>query len=64
MVVDKLTKFADFFAIAADWSASQVAELFFQEVFHLHGLPRTIVSDRGNGFFSIFWQEIFKLIGI
>jgi hypothetical protein len=29
VVVDRLTKYAHFFAIASDWSASQVAELFF-----------------------------------
>lgn len=55
VVVDRLTKFSHFYAIAADWSASQVAELFFREVFHLHGLPWTIVSDKDSRFLSTFW---------
>lgn len=63
VMVDRLTKFTHFFAIAADWSASQVAELFFREVFRLHGLPRTIVSDRDSRSLSTFWQEIFRLTG-
>jgi hypothetical protein len=46
MVVDRLTKFAHFFSIAIDYSATQVADLFFREVFKLHGFPKTIVSDR------------------
>jgi hypothetical protein len=45
LVVDRLTKFVHFFAISSKFSASQVAELFFREVFRLHGLPKIIVSD-------------------
>jgi hypothetical protein len=63
VVVDHLTKFAHFFAISMDFSASQVAYLFFREVFRLHGLPKTIVSDRDSIFTSIFWQELFRIVG-
>jgi hypothetical protein len=55
VVVDRLTKFAHFFAISMDFNASQVANLFFREVFKLHGLPKNIVSDKDNRFMSIFW---------
>ena len=41
----------------------QVAELFFREVLRLHGLPKTIISDRDNRFMGGFWQEIFRLVG-
>jgi transposase InsO family protein len=64
VVVDRLTKFANFLAIAIDFSAAQVAELFFREIFKLHGLPKTIVSDRDSKFMSTFWQELFRLVGI
>ena len=64
VVVDRLTKYSHFFAISAHYTASQVAELFFRDVFRLHGLPRTIVSDRDNRFMGGFWQEIFQLVGI
>ncbi|XP_059068173.1 uncharacterized protein LOC131858745 [Cryptomeria japonica] len=63
VVVDRLTKYAHFFPIALDFTASQVAELFFREVFRLHGLPKTIVSDRDSRFMSSFWQELFRLTG-
>jgi hypothetical protein len=46
MVVDTLTKFVHFFSIAKDFSATQVANFFFREIFRLHGFPKTIVSDR------------------
>ena len=63
VVVDRLTKFSHFFSIATDFSASQVVELFFKEIFRLHGLPKTIVNDRDSIFMSTFWQELFILVG-
>jgi hypothetical protein len=63
VVVDRLTKFAHFFAISSDYTTSQVAEFFFREVFRFHGLPKYIVSDRDSRFLSAFWQELFRLAG-
>ena len=63
-MVDRLTKFAYFFAISSDYSTSQVADLFFRELFRLHGLPKTIVSDRDSKFTIAFWQVLFILVGI
>ena len=63
VMVDWLTKFAHFFAISFDYFAAQVAELFFREVFRLHKLPKTIVSDRDSRFTGAFWKELFKLLG-
>jgi hypothetical protein len=37
--------------------------MFFREVFRLHGLPKTIVSDRDSRFMGGFWQELFRLVG-
>jgi hypothetical protein len=54
VVVDRLTKFAHLFSIPIDFSAAQVAELFFTEISRLHGLPKTIVSDRDSRFMSTF----------
>ena len=46
VVVDRLTKFAHFFSVTSSFSAAQVADIFFKEIFRLHGLPKSIVSDR------------------
>jgi len=39
-------------------TAEQLAELFVRHVFRLHGLPRTVVSDRGPQFVAGFWQAL------
>ena len=46
VVVDRLTKFAHLFSVTSSFSAAQVADIFFKEIFILHGLPKSIVSDR------------------
>jgi hypothetical protein len=61
--LDRLTYFTHFYAIRTYYRAIQLVELFFREVFRLHGLPQNIVSDRDNGFIDTFWRELFRLVG-
>ena len=63
VVVDRLKKFAHFFFVTSYFSAAQVADIFFKEIFRLHGLPKSIVSNRDSRFMSAFWKEIFRLVG-
>lgn len=60
-MVDCLTKYVHFFAISTEYRAHQVVEVFFREVLCLHGLPKSIFSDRDRRFLSLFWQELFRL---
>jgi hypothetical protein len=41
-----------------------MAELVFEHVYKLHGLPKYIVSDRDSLFTSIFWKRLHELIGV
>ncbi|CAL9021220.1 unnamed protein product [Prunus brigantina] len=63
VVFDRLSKYGHFVPIAHPYTASQVAEVFMREIFRLHGMPRSIVSDRDPTFTSQFWTTFFALQG-
>lgn len=57
-VVDRFSKMVHFVPLPKLPSAKETANLLLEHVFHLHGLPRDIVSDWGPQ----FWTEF--LLGI
>ena len=62
--VDKLTKLAHFVPSTTSATAVDVAHQFFDNIFKLHGLPSSIISDRDTRFTSRFWQELHKLLDV
>uniref|UniRef100_A0A803TDM9 Gypsy retrotransposon integrase-like protein 1 n=1 Tax=Anolis carolinensis TaxID=28377 RepID=A0A803TDM9_ANOCA len=64
VVVDLFTKLAHFIPCEGLPTAKETADLFLQHVFRLHGLPKSLVTDRGSQFTSRFWKALQKLLGI
>jgi hypothetical protein len=64
VVVDRLTKYSHFIPLSHPYTVTDVAQAFFDNIYKLHGLLTSIVSDRDPVFTSSFWQELMKLLGI
>ena len=69
VVVGRLSKMRHYISCTAKetengTSAPAMARLFLDHVFQLHGLPETIVSDRGPQFSSAFWEHLTTSLGI
>ena len=63
VIVDSLTKSAHFIATNQKYSANKLAELYIERIVTLHGVPKTITSDRGSVFVSSFWKSLHTALG-
>jgi hypothetical protein len=63
VIVDRLTKSANFLPVKSTYKTSQYAELFISEIVKLHGVPVSIVSDRDPIFTSHFWKAFQRALG-
>jgi len=64
VVVDRLTKMAHFIPTTEKTTAGGLAQLFRDNVWKLHGLPESIISDRGPQFAAGVIRELNAMLGI
>jgi len=54
VIVDRLTKSAHFIPVHTTYNAKRYAEIYLDRIVCLHGVPKTIISDRGAQFVACF----------
>ena len=64
VVIDRLTKACHLVPCRTTVDAADLADMFIEHVFCLHGLPNSIVFDRGPLFAAVFWQRLCNRLGI
>lgn len=64
VIIDRFTKYGHFEALSHPYTAQTIAKTFVDVIYRLHGQPVSLVIDRDAIFTSVFWKELFKLIGV
>lgn len=62
-VTDRLTKQVHFIPVRKSIGSDALADLLVREVFRLHGMPSSIVSDRDGRFLNPWWKEFTAGLG-
>jgi hypothetical protein len=63
VIVDRLTKTTHFLPVHTTHRTEKYAEIYIDQIVCLHGIPRTIVSDRGAPFVARFWEQPQESLG-
>ena len=64
VVCDRLSKMTHFMATTEGTSAEGLARLFRDNMWKLHRLPESIISDRGSQFTAELTKELNRMLGI
>ncbi|MCQ8082127.1 hypothetical protein NP492_23680, partial [Salmonella enterica] len=63
VIVDRMTKLAHFLPVKVSYLAEDYAKMDLREMVKFHGVPLSIISDRGTQFTSQFWKSFQKGLG-
>ena len=63
VIVDRITKLAHFLAVRITFTLERFCKLCIREIFWLHGVPVSIVSDGDPRFTAHFWKSFQKAMG-
>ena len=60
VVIDKLSKESNRILVKTTYKATNIANIFMEQIFCLHGILKVIISDREPKFTGNFWKSLFK----
>jgi transposase InsO family protein len=63
ITVDRLTETAHFIPVHTTFNAKSYAEIYLDRIVCLHGVPKTIISNRGTQFVAHFWEQLQESLG-
>ena len=63
VIVDRFTKMIRLKATTTNLSSEGVAKIYRDEIWKIHGIPKTILSDWGPQFASKFMEDLMKVLG-
>ncbi|MBW0537845.1 hypothetical protein O181_077560 [Austropuccinia psidii MF-1] len=64
VVVDRFSKMEIFIPNHLKMISHEISQIFINQVFSKHGLPISIVNDRGSFFVSSLWTKLFQNLKI
>ena len=64
VVVDRFSKMAHCIPLFTDTPIKEIANIFLREIWRLHGLPNSVLSDRDSRFQSNFWLCVIELLDV
>lgn len=64
VVVDRLSKYTHFVALAHPLIANVLIQIFVDQIYKFHGAPKNVVSDRDPLFVSKFWKDFVGHLGV
>jgi hypothetical protein len=56
LIIDRFTKSAHYIPVHTFYRAEKYAELYVSCILCMHGVPKTIISDRASQFVARFWE--------
>ena len=63
VTVDRLTKSVHFLVVRMTFTLEEFCRLYIREIVWLHGVPVSIISDKGLKFTAHFWKSFQKAVG-
>lgn len=63
VMFDFLSNYAHFLLLKHPFIAHSVVAIFVKKIVRLHSYPYSTVSDKNKIFISLFWEELFWVLG-